>query len=511
MLSRFSPAILALGSLLALAGLVGALYVISNPGHTARDAAPPLEIYCAAAMAKVVEVIGKDYEVEYGQKVNFHPGPSQAILVRLEESKKGDLFLPADDSYVSAAEKKQLVSNIYNVATMQAVVIVRPGLGREIKTWYDFLATGSNLGLANPDATAMGKLTKRELQGLGLWAGVEAVKPSYLGDINEVGNSVALVGSSDVGITWDPLAHALQQKKPGLKIVRLKELAGINARVKIALVKASTQPELAKRFVTFLRAKGKGADRLKEAGYADVDEAEAMDGKQELVVYAGSMLRPAIEESLNDFEKIYKCRVSRIYNGCGILVGQMQVGQVPDIYFACDTSFMVKVKDKFEAATSVSNNQLVIVVHKGNPKNIRTLADLGKPGLRVGIGHEQQCAMGALTKETFLRTGTYGKIAKNVIVQSPTGDFLVNQMMAGGEKGLDVVVAYRSNIIPYTDKVEGIPIEGIACALPQQPIAVARSSKHPELSRRLAEFLQTRESRERFEKFGFGWEVKEVE
>jgi molybdenum ABC transporter molybdate-binding protein len=506
MFSRLSPALVAFGgSILLLGGLIGALYWISLPVYK------PLELYCAAAMVRTVETIAKDYEAEYGQQVLIHPGPSQAILVRMEEAKAGDLFLPADDSYIALADKKQLLGDVKNVASMQAVVIVRPGLPRQIKTWDDFIAAGNNMGLANPDATAIGKLCKRELQGRGLWDGLEAMKPTYLGDVNEVGNSVAKLGTSDVGITWDPLAQALLQKNPGLNIVHLKELAGVKARVKIAVVKASTQRDHALSFIAFLRARNKGAVHLKNAGYADVDEAEAMDGRRELVVYAGAMLRPALEESLTEFENREKVRITRVYNGCGILVGQMQIGEMPDIYFACDTTFMLKVQDKFEAAKTVSNNQLMIVVRKGNPKQVFKLTDLGKPGLRVGVGHEQQCALGAITKETFLRTGTFGQVAKNIVVQSPTGDFLVNQLFVSGEKGLDVVIAYRSNIVPYPDKVDGIPIEDVPCAKPSQPIAVAKSSKHPELSQRLMEFLQERESRQRFEKLGFGWELKEVE
>jgi ABC-type molybdate transport system substrate-binding protein len=153
----------------------------------------------------------------------------------------------------------------------------------------------------------------------------------------------------------------------------------------------------------------------------------------------------------------------------------------------------------------------MLVVRKGNPKQVFKLADLGKPGLKVGVGHEHQCALGAITHETFRLTGTYEKVRKNIVVQSPTGDFLVNQLFVSGEKALDVVVAYKSNIAPYPDKVDGIPIDDVPCARPSQPIAVAKSSKHPELSQRLMEFLQTKESQERFEKLGFGWELKEVQ
>ena len=89
-------------------------------------------------MRTPIEEIGKDFEKEHGQKVIAHFGPSQTILVNLELAKKGDLFMPADDSYVDLAARKDLIAHIDPVARLTAVVIVRPGLGKEIKTWDDF-------------------------------------------------------------------------------------------------------------------------------------------------------------------------------------------------------------------------------------------------------------------------------------------------------------------------------------------------------------------------------------
>lgn len=534
MFARLSPALVAFGgSVLLLAGLVGALYWISNPTD-ANAADPPLEIYCAAALRLPIEEIAKDYEKEFGQRVTIHSGPSQTILVKLELVKKGDLFLPADESYIDLAKAKDLIERIEPVARMKAVVIVRPGFPKEIKTWADFLAAGK-IGLANPEVAAIGKLTKQHLKTAGLSDSLEALKPTYLGDVNEVGNSVANVGTSDVGITWDALAMLLQQKKPGLKIVHLPELANVQARVQIARTKFTKQEDNALRFIGFLNDRAESGAHLKKFGFA-LDRAakeketpivkkekekdaplvkkekeknppfvEKSKGPRELTVYAGSMLRPAVEEALIEFEKRENCKITRVYNGCGILVTQMKAGQMPDVYFACDTSFMLLVKDQFEEPVSVSNNQLMIVVKKGNPHKVTKLLDLGKPGLAVGVGHEQQCALGALTRETFIRTGVYAKVVKNIKVQSPAGDLLINQLRVGA---LDVVVAYRSNVLPYQNELEGTPITGIPCATPAQPLAVSKSSTHPELSRRLMEFLQTEESRRRFEDTGFGWEVK---
>ena len=96
----------------------------------------------------------------------------------------------------------------------------------------------------------------------------------------------------------------------------------------------------------------------------------------ELSVFAGSMLRPAIDETITAFEEREGVRVSRVYNGCGILVAQMKGGQVPDAYFACDTEFMEQVPDLFPEPVDVSQNELVILVQKGNPHNIGSLRDL---------------------------------------------------------------------------------------------------------------------------------------
>ena len=145
---------------------------------------------------------------------------------------------------------------------------------------------------------------------------------------------------------------------------------------------------------------------------------------------------------------------------------------------------------------------------KGNPKKVFELIDLGKPGVKVGVGHERKCALGALTEQTFLQTGVLKQVTKNIVVKSPTGDYLVNQLRVGS---LDAVVAYRSNVLPFADELDAIPITGVKCATPSQPIAVSKSSSHPELSERLMKFLREEKSRERFEKSGFGWEVKEID
>jgi molybdenum ABC transporter molybdate-binding protein len=505
MFARLHPSWIAFGgSLVLLAGLLALLrwdpFALQEPAG-----GEPLVIYCAEALRMPVQATARDYEQQVGQKVYLHFGPSQTILTNLLITKHGDLFLPADDSFIELARNKDAIADVLPLARLTAVAITGPGYQGKIGSWADFVDTGHTLGLANPDSTAIGKLLRQRLAELSLWESVTHREPKFMVSVNDVANSVQL-GSVDVGVVWDAVAQ--QHAKLRERVVHLPQLDSVTAKVQIALTKFSSQPEAARRFVRFLRSADGGARYFKEQGYTDfVTEGSAQ--RPELVVYAGAMLRPAIEPTIIEFEKREGVKVTRVYNGCGILVSQMRAGQQPDLYFACDARFMEQVQDRFGPADEVSSNQLVIAVRKGNPLGIESLRDLGKPGLRVGVGHEQQCALGAITKETFLRAGVHAAIKKNVVVVSPTGDFLINQLRSGNRSSspsLDAVVAYKSNVTPFADELDGIPVTGIPCAAPHQPLAVSRTTASPELCEKLKAALRSPESKERFEKLGFGWQ-----
>jgi ABC-type molybdate transport system substrate-binding protein len=165
---------------------------------------------------------------------------------------------------------------------------------------------------------------------------------------------------------------------------------------------------------------------------------------------------------------------------------------------------MNQVHDLFLDSSDVTTNRLVILVHKGNPHEIKSLSDLGKPGLKLGVGHEQQCALGVITQETLRQSSLQSQVMKNVAVRSPTGDMLVNQLRTGS---LDAVVVYISNATYAGEEVEAIAISGIPCSVAIQPIAVGKASEHKQLMQRLMERIKSAESKQRFESFGFTWQV----
>jgi len=450
----------------------------------------PILVYCAAGIRQPVEAALKSY----GGGVQLQFGGSQTLLANAELSRKGDLFIAADDSYVKIAREKGLASESLPLARQIPVLAVAKGNPKKIHAVADLLRADVKVCQANPDAAAVGKLVRQALEKGGKWAPLKEKTLVFKPTVNDVANDLKL-GTVDAGFVWD----ATVSQYPELERVDLPELAGVKAEVHAVVLKSAASSAAALRFARYLAAKDKGQLEFKKSGYDPVD-GDAFEEKPALLLYGGAMLRPAIEKTIEAFEKREGCSVTRVYNGCGILVAQMKA-TVPDLYFACDSSFMAQVKEKFEASTDVSLNQLVILVKKGNPHGIKELKDLGKPGIKIGIGHEKQCALGVLTHETLRQTKTQGDVMKNVAVQTPTGDMLVNQLRTGS---LDAVVAYVSNAVSAADQLDAIAID-IPCALAVQPVAVSRESARKQLASRLIEALKSPESRERFQAEGFRW------
>jgi len=465
--------------------------------NRAESEQEPLVIFCAASNRAVMESIRSQYEKEYQRSIQIQYGASQTLLSSIEVSGIGDLYLPADDSFIELGNNKGLISEVFPLATMNGVVVVRRGNPKNVRSFSDLLRPEIRLVQASPESSAIGKRTKKVLSEKKLWAPLEVATIAFRTTVTDVANDL-VIQSADAGIVYD----AILKSYPDLESIQLPELNEIVSKVSLGVLSNSKQPQASLHFARYVAAIDRGLMHYQEQGF-QVASGDTWSDVPELSVFAGSMLRPAIEDTLVAFEKREGVRVTRVYNGCGVLVAQMKAGQRPDAYFACDREFMSQVPDLFPKPVDVSMNELVILVQKGNPLAVNSLRDLTKKGLRVGIGHEKQCAMGWLTQNTFRQGGLQTEVMENVTVQSPTGDMLVNQMRAGS---LDAAVAYLSNAAGSAEYLDAIPIEGLSCSLAIQPFAVAEGSPNAQLTQRLFQKLCSEESQEIFEAEGFRWQ-----
>jgi len=488
-----------LSSLVVLGGLVALL--AWKPGRVPDE---PLTVFCAAALRGPVEKIAKEYEAETGVPVQVQYGASQTLLTNLEVSRTGDLYIPADNSYLDLAQTKELIAETLPALQMSPALAVAKENPKGITSLSDLLSKEVRVCQANADAAAVGKMTRDILRKTGQWEALRKRTLVFKPTVNDVANDIK-VGAVDAGIVWD--ATVIQY--PELERIDTPEFAGQSAQVSVSVLQSTTQPAAALRFARFLTARDRGLTYFSSAGFRTID-GDPWAADPEVTLFAGAMLRPAIQDTITAFEEREGVTVGRKYDGCGILVAQLKAGEKPDVYFACDKSFMSEVADLFLDSIDVSTNQLVILVPKGNPHGIKALADLGKPGIKIGVGHEKQCALGALTQMTLSQSRLQDKVNKNVVVRVPAGDTLVNLLLVSAgstspDKALDAVVAYVSNAAAAGDKLEAIPID-IPCAIAVQPMALAKEARYPILTQRLLDKFQSHESKDRFLKLGFHWQ-----
>ncbi|HEY2909137.1 MAG TPA: substrate-binding domain-containing protein [Gemmataceae bacterium] len=254
----FSFAGVAVGSLAVLAGLV---YLLDGGSESPKDG-KPLLVYCAAALKPAMQAVAADYERETGVLIEFRFGNSEQVLANAALSREGDLFLPADDSFVRAAEAKGLVAETFPLATMRAVVLTKPGNPHGIARFEDLLQPGLRFGQANPDGAAIGKVTREHLQKSGHWKELADHTLVYHSTVTDAANAV-LAGSNDAAIVWDAVAA----NYPTLSVVHLPELDGAIGNVELAVLRSAG--DAAMRLVRFVCSPEHGAPAFRAAGFTN--------------------------------------------------------------------------------------------------------------------------------------------------------------------------------------------------------------------------------------------------
>jgi len=495
---KFTKLYVVLGSAVAIAALVFLLVWTPSTRHQ-RDLHRPLVLYCAAGVNPPVAEVVKDYQDQLGVTVSVQYGGSGTLLSNLRVAQTGDLYLAADASYIQIARTQGLIAETIPLAIQRPVIAAAKGNPKKIQSAQDLLREDVRVALGNPDAASIGKQTETALRKAGLWENLKQAVQSrgvFKPTVNDVANDVK-IGTVDAGVVWDSTA----KQYPELEIVTpLTEDSGFVMEITVAVLRSSRQPTAALRFARYLSARDKGG-KVFERHHYTVVEGDVWAEEPAFLLFSGGVNRPAIEDTLNAFEQREGCKLTRVYNGCGILVAQMKAGDRPDAYLACDVSFMGQVQDLFFEPVNISEMDILIAMPKGNPRRITSLRDLTQEGLKLGVGNPQQGALGALTERMLAGAGLLQGVMANVRSQTPTADLLVNQLRAGG---LDAVLVYESNISQVREYVDTVRVD-LPGATAIQPFAIARGSQHKQLAQRLLHALTSAESQEKYKEAGFRW------
>ena len=180
--------------------------------------------------------------------------------------------------------------------------------------------------------------------------------------------------------------------------------------------------------------------------------------KKELLLYCGAGIRPPAQELVEAFGQKYNVKIVTDYAGSEVLISKIKLIHRGDFYMPGDKHYvdLAAQEEMILSQRSICYFVPTILVQKNNPKNIRGLEDLLKPGLKLGLGDAKACAIGRKTKQIFTKNNiAWEDVEKNLVFQSLTVNELGMQIQA---KSLDAVIVWDAIAKYYPDDGTEVPI-----------------------------------------------------
>ncbi len=219
-----------------------------------------------------------------------------------------------------------------------------------------------------------------------------------------------------------------------------------------------------------------------------------------LRVLCGSSMAEPIQEIGRRFASQEGLVLEYDLGGSETLLPKILTGVKADV-FVCHDPFEDKVKEakRWSGSVVVGYLEPIVAVRPGNPRGIRTLADLKRPGLKLGIGDPRYSTCGALFVEALERRSLRDSVMPQVVLQGRTHTEIANGLILGP---LDAVVVWNFVAVLYQRKLEVAPID---VAYPETRVTVVGLTQSPNPGARDAflEWCAQPEVQQTFRTFGY--------
>ncbi|MDD1689991.1 MAG: molybdate ABC transporter substrate-binding protein [Methanoregula sp.] len=221
---------------------------------------------------------------------------------------------------------------------------------------------------------------------------------------------------------------------------------------------------------------------------------------ESILVFAGAGLKAPMEDIAATFTQKYGIGVQYSYGGSGVLITQMNLTHKGDVFIPGSTNEWktAKTQGLVDSYQLVAYHVPVIVVQKGNPKNIASLKDLAQPGLKVALGDVNATAIGKAGAKMFKKMNITAAVEKNVVTRTPTINELVTIMNAGQA---DAAILTLDNV--NAEKMDMITIPLADNEVLITPIGVTTFTQNSEGATKFVAFVASDEGKAIFGKHGF--------
>ncbi len=231
--------------------------------------------------------------------------------------------------------------------------------------------------------------------------------------------------------------------------------------------------------------------------------------QEELLIFCGGGLRPPIAELAGAFAKENKVEVLIDYAGAEVLISKARLSKRGDIYIPGDKGYVdfAATNGLIIAQKSVCYFVPTIFVQKGNPKEIKSLKDLIRPKIKLGLGNPQYIPIGRKSKNIFRNNSiAWDDVEANLKFQSATVNELCLQIQA---KSLDAVIVWDAVAHSYSKYGDLITIPHKQNVVSTVDAGILRFTDNRELADKFVSFLRSEDGRGVFRKHNYRVEFPE--
>lgn len=243
-------------------------------GEQSVEEAPGIMVGAGAGLKPVLDPVAEAFTEKTGIRVDYSYLCAAMVLTNMRLTKTGDVMVPGSQYYLDLAIEKGVIDpNTVAVAGYQIPVIaVQKGNPKSITCLEDLAKPGITVGVGEKDALAVGRLTVKMLNNLGIYDEVMKNVQFEGGTANKLIMPVAM-GNLDAVINWMPVAIAWEATVDYVKIDPRKLMYSI---APIGMTTYTQKRELAQQYLDFV-ASEEGRAIFERCGYAPYFDPEEIE------------------------------------------------------------------------------------------------------------------------------------------------------------------------------------------------------------------------------------------
>lgn len=302
-----------------------------------------------------------------------------------------------------------------------------------------------------------------------------------------------LAGKADVGVVYYPCTRETHivggqpQEVPG----KLQLLGKIPTEISgpipamAASIKGCANPEAAKAFLAMLTEPA-SQDAWEKFAF---DRAVASPDRINLYLYCGAGIRPMMDKAVDAFKQIKpNVRIDVGYAGSGCLLSQLTFSRRGDLYMPGESFYMDQAQERgyITDQKPVGYFEPVLLVQKGNPKGIKSVADLARSGVRVGLGEPGAAAVGVAAEALLKKANLLEQVKKNVVYRAGNVPELGNAVKL---KSLDVAIVWNVTAAQLTKDCDSFKIERSLYEPSLVPMGLLKYTEHQPEAQAFLTFL----------------------